>query len=155
MYWLRYFREDIKVLPNHQDIPRTMTLITILVVRLYLGWHQTNGNIKGPAHKKPTTIVLVLKYHGTFSPFAACGGRESSRNSLQKRHLITSSWICSAQKGHAFICFSWGKGTCPLFTLNAIQLINQIHHQRYDDVLFLRLTLGDHAKSREISGHTP
>ena len=28
--------------------------------------------------------------------------------------------------------------------ITSIQLINQIHHQRYDDVLFLRLTLGDH-----------
>jgi hypothetical protein len=50
----------------------------------------------------------VLKYHGNDAAGLAggryCAGRfDPSRNSKQCLHLMASSWISSAQKGHFFM----------------------------------------------------
>ncbi len=52
------------------------------------------------------TTKALLKYQGSFFCAMGWGGVLPSRNSPQCLHLMASSWISSAQKGHFFIGFA-------------------------------------------------
>jgi len=66
------------------------------------GRHQISGKASGPTLHNAITMKVVLKYHGNFAWATGWFGK-SNRNSPQCLHLIASSWISSAQKGHFFM----------------------------------------------------
>jgi len=82
-------------------MPRTTTLMTILVTSPYRRFSHTRGRANGPRNNRDSPILPLPR-----NPFLGWeGGRTRvapSTNSIQYRHLMASACIISAQKGHLF-----------------------------------------------------
>ena len=84
----------------------TITVTMIFVISLYFGFIHTSGRASGPTHSRATTIVWVEWNHFVFGPAGGAAGSWPGvaggwagawSHSLQKRHLMASDKISSAQ----------------------------------------------------------